>query len=105
MLQRNVRMAATGRATKLPIRFAAASILALAGCNRAAPLTYGPPLTAAYQPEPPATSEADELTITIAPAPRTSSASAPMCRRVSGSYCGNGLLRSNDAKGFVRRRN
>ncbi len=69
MSRRNVRMAATGKATGLPILFAAASILALAGCNRAAPPTYGPPPTAAYQATPPATPEAEKLTIARACAP------------------------------------
>ncbi|MFZ1429771.1 MAG: cysteine rich repeat-containing protein [Geminicoccaceae bacterium] len=68
-MRHDVRTVVTGMAARLPILFVTGSILALAGCNRAAPPTYAPPPTAAYQPAPPAVPEAEKLTIARACAP------------------------------------
>lgn len=58
-----VRMATRNRGAVLSTLLVAGPILLLAGCNRAAPPTYAPPPPAAYEPAPPAPSEAEQLTV------------------------------------------
>lgn len=70
MWRNNVGVVAAGKARALSLTCVAASILALAGCNRAAPPTYATLPTAAYQqPAPSATPETEKLTIARACAP------------------------------------